>query len=85
MNEYVVYRHGWDEVNQNPAQGVPEKMPVLRVEAASADEACRLAAQRVPVAPSQHLSAEPAQEVDAKEHDISRRVEALPSLEEQNR
>ena len=78
MKEYIVYRHGWDEVNQNPALGLPEKMAVYRVQADSPEEACRLAAQRVPLSAGQRLSAELAAPVDAKEHDLNRRVEALP-------
>jgi len=76
MKEYVIYRHGWD-ANQDPARGLPEKMAVLRVSAATAEEACRLAAQRLTLSANQHLSAEPAAEVDAKEEDLNRRVEAL--------
>jgi hypothetical protein len=60
MPEYVAYRHDWDPSNQDRAQGLPEKMPVRRVQADSAEETCRLAAQRVPMAAGQHLSVEPA-------------------------
>jgi hypothetical protein len=67
MKQWVVYRHGWNETDQNPAHGLPEKMAVARVDAASADEACRVAARQVTVLPGQHLSAEPAADVDAKE------------------
>src|SRR5690242_13333881 len=35
MAEYIVYRHGWNDANQSPAQGLPLKMPVARVEAGS--------------------------------------------------
>jgi hypothetical protein len=72
MKEYVVYRHGWSEANQSPELGLPEKMAVARVQAASPEEACRLAAQQVTLADNQHLSAEPADLVDAKERDINR-------------
>ena len=33
MRQYVVYRHGWNEANQRRADGAPEKMPVLRIDA----------------------------------------------------
>ncbi len=42
MKEYVVYRHGWNDINQNASHGLPEKMAVGRIEAESAEEACRL-------------------------------------------
>ena len=67
MSEWVVYRHGWNKSDQDPARGLPEKMAVARVEAADAAEACRVAAARVTVLGGQHLSAEPAAEVDALE------------------
>jgi hypothetical protein len=49
----------------------PEKMPVLRVDADSPEDACRRAAQIVPVAAGQYLSAEPADRVDAHEADLN--------------
>jgi hypothetical protein len=73
MPTYVVYRHGL-----NPAtQGLPEKMPVARLEAGSPEEACRLAAKQVPVAPGQSLSAELAEVVDARENNLNLKAEAL--------
>ena len=77
MKEYVVYRHGWDEANQDAARGLPEKMAVLRVWADSPEQACGLAAGRLSLLPSQWLSAEDAAAIDAKEEDLNRRVEAL--------
>jgi hypothetical protein len=77
MKEYVVYRHGWNEVNQRREDGLPERMAVLRVQAGSPEEACRLAARAVCVEPGQRLSAEPADAVDAHDIDIDRTVEAL--------
>src|SRR5215472_11686899 len=47
MKEYVVYRHGWNADNQSPEAGLPEKMPVLRIQANSPEQACQLAASRV--------------------------------------
>jgi hypothetical protein len=67
MTEYIIYRHGWNEVNQNPDHGLPEKQPVLRVEADTPEEACRLAWEQVLVLDNQYLTAEPAAPVDAKE------------------
>jgi hypothetical protein len=67
MALYVVYRHGFNEANQSPERGLPEKMPVARVQADSPEEACRLAAREVTLADNQHLSAEPADVEDAKE------------------
>src|SRR5690242_16630563 len=77
MRQYVVYRHGWDEANQNPAQGLPEKMCVARVEAGSPEEACRLALRQVSLRASQRLTAEPADEADAKEDALNLKAEAL--------
>jgi hypothetical protein len=77
MSLYVVYRHGWNEANQRRADGAPEKMPVLRVEADSAEDACKKAAQSVSVQPDQRLSAEPAGALDEHQADLNRKVEAL--------
>jgi len=77
MREYVVYRHGWDEANQNPGRRLPAKMAVARVEAASAEEACRLARRHVSLSGKQELSAEPADDVDRKEMELNRKAEEL--------
>jgi hypothetical protein len=77
MRQHVVYRHGWNESNQRRADGAPEKMPVLRVDADSPEDACRRAARRVSVEAGQRLSAELAERVDAHEADLNRKVEAL--------
>jgi hypothetical protein len=77
MKEYVVYRHGWNAANQSREAGLPEKMPVARLDADSPEEACRLAASRVTLQDNQHLSAEPADEVDAHENNLNLRAEAL--------
>jgi hypothetical protein len=77
MPEYVVYRHGWNEDNQSRGAGLPEKMPVARVQADSAAEACRLAAAQVTVHPDQHLSAEPAAAVDVQESKLNLKGAAL--------
>jgi hypothetical protein len=82
MREYVVYRHGWNDDNQSPAQGLPEKMPVARVAAGSAEEACRLAAPRVTLHANQHLSAEPADEVDSRENNLNRTARSLSAPNE---
>ena len=77
MKEYVVYRHGWNAENQSPAAGLPEKMAVARIEAGSPEEACRLASPRVTLHENQYLSAEPAEEVDARENNLNLRAEVL--------
>ncbi|HEY7424565.1 MAG TPA: hypothetical protein VH682_10080 [Gemmataceae bacterium] len=77
MKEYVVYRHGWNAANQSPAAGLPKKMAVARLEAGSPEEACRQAAPRVTLHENQYLSAEPAEEVDARENNLNLRAEAL--------
>jgi len=77
MREYIVYRHGYDGANQTPDRGLPSKMPVLRVEAGSAEEACALAARQVPVSDGQRLSAEPAEVEDTREDNRNLRAEAL--------
>src|SRR5262245_23348913 len=76
MPEFVVYRHGRDDVNQSADRGLPEKMAVARVTADYADEAYRIAAGRVTLAPHQHLTAEPAADVDAKEREMNRTARA---------
>jgi hypothetical protein len=68
MREYMVYRQ---------APGAADKTPVLRVQAASAEEACRMAAEQVPVAPGQTLTAEPADHLDAKEEALNLTAEAI--------
>jgi len=77
MKEYVVYRHGWNAENQSPEAGLPEKMPVARIEAKSPEQACRLARSRVTLYENQHLSAEPAADVDARENNLNLRAESL--------
>jgi hypothetical protein len=77
MPEYIVYRHGYNEINQAPERGLPEKMPVARVEAGSPEEACRLAARQVTLQPGQSLSAEPAALVDAQVNNLDLKAEAL--------
>ena len=79
MSLYVVYRHGWNDANQKRADGMPDKMPVLRVDAASPEDACKVAARSVSVQPGQHLSAELAGALDAHEADLNRKSEALES------
>ncbi len=77
MREYVVYRHGWNESNQSQDAGLPEKMPVARIEANNPEDACQLALKQVTVQANQHLTAEPADEVDARENNLNLRAEAL--------
>ncbi len=71
MRQFIVYRHGWNEANQNPARGLPAKMAVARIEANDAEEACRLAVERVTLRENQRLSAEPAAEVDARQNELN--------------
>jgi hypothetical protein len=77
VKTYMIYRHGWNARNQSPDAGLPEKMPVARLEAKSPEEACQRAQERVTVYPNQSLSAEPADEVDARENNLNLRAEAL--------
>jgi len=77
MKQYVVYRHGWNAENQSPDAGLPEAMPVARIDADSPEEACRLARDRVTLLDNQYLTAEPADEVDARENNLNLRAEAL--------
>jgi len=71
MHEYIVYRHGWNAINQNPDHGLPEKQAVLRLKAASPEEACRLAKSQVTLLGDQYLTAELAADVDAKEEQLN--------------
>jgi hypothetical protein len=77
MQEYIVYRHGWNETNQSQKAGLPEKMPVARVEARSPEDACQRSLQQVTVLANQYLTAEPADEVDARENNLNLKAEAL--------
>jgi hypothetical protein len=82
MSEYVVYRVGWNEINQDPARGLPEKMPVARVFADSSEEACRIAAQTVSLSANQRLTAELAEAVDAREASLNVSPRSAPEAEE---
>jgi hypothetical protein len=59
--EYIIYR----------TDGA-ERRPVARVEAATADEACRLARKDVTLTAGQTLTAEPAEAADAREAERNR-------------
>jgi len=63
---YIVYRHGRNPINQSPDNDLPDKMAVARLRAQNAEAACQQAAE-VMLAGNQYLSAEPAEDVDAKE------------------
>jgi len=76
MTEFVIYRHGSDDLNQSADQGLPEKMAVARVFAENADEACRKAAGQVTLAPHQSLTAEPAADADEVEREMNRTARA---------
>jgi hypothetical protein len=81
VEEYIVYREGWSEANQNPSQGLPYRMAVLRLVADSPEEACRQAAERVALTPGQRLTAEPAAEADAREGSLNVSPRAAPDDE----
>lgn len=70
---FYVSRHGSNAVNQS----MTPVLCIAEVEASSAEEACRLAEQRVTVYNNQHLSAQPAEEIDAQQAEIDRRVTVL--------
>lgn len=78
MKWYVVYREGWNQANQPPEHGLPQKMAVARVQADSPEEACRQAAANVTLKNNQRLTAEPAEVVDAKENQMNLKTEAVP-------
>ena len=79
MPEYIVYRHGWNEANQNPHQGMPKKQAVLRLEAGSPEEACHLAKPQVSLLGDQYLTAELAADVDAKEAQLNVKASGILS------
>jgi hypothetical protein len=70
MPEFIIYRHD---------RGRPDadKRPVARVQASSAEDACRIAAGQVTLDANQHLSAEPAEPADTHEADLNRTSRAL--------
>lgn len=70
---YYVSRNGWNTANQ-PSACSPLNVRVAEVEAASANEACKLAAQKVTVYNNQYLFAEQA---DAAESTIDDAVTVL--------
>ena len=72
MENYCVYRYGSNAANQSMNNG---PCLVAKVEAKDELEACELAAQRVSVYNGQHLEAELASEVEAREADIDERVD----------
>jgi hypothetical protein len=77
MEQFIIYRHGWDDSNRAQQQGLPPKMPVLRVEADNPEDALRQAASQISLTAQQHLSAELAAPIDAKEGALSIKPEAL--------
>src|SRR5262249_8284125 len=77
VKEYVVYREGGSAAAQDPQQRRPDKRAVARVEADSPEEACRLAARDLTLDSGQYLSAEPAEEADAREAAMDRTARAL--------
>jgi hypothetical protein len=81
MREYIVYRHGGIESVEGESPADVDKRPVARLLAEDPADACRRAAAGVTLAPGQRLSAEPADEVDAKVNEISLREEALHNEE----
>jgi hypothetical protein len=62
--EYIVYR-------SNPADATG-KRAIARLEAASAEDACRIAGRDVTLDPDELLHAEPAQVEDAREAERNR-------------
>jgi len=82
MREYIVYRHGWNPANQDPDRGLPEKMPVVRLQADSPEDAIIRARGQVSVVDGQFLSAEPADAVDARVNNLGLKAEALERQEE---
>jgi hypothetical protein len=73
MREFIVYRYGAGRDAVSPDQ----KRAVARVEADSPEEACRKAAPQVTLGAGQHLSAEPAEPVDAHEADLNKTSRAI--------
>jgi hypothetical protein len=71
---FVVFRHGYNTANNPSRDGGPEAVPVARVEADTAEEACRLASLRVTVYHNQYLYPRPADEVDAENAELDSRV-----------
>ena len=72
MIEYVVYRH--DAGGESPGS---EKRAVARVVAENPEDACRIAGRGVTVGGGERLSAEPADEADAREESMDRTARAL--------
>lgn len=72
--QFIVYRTGYNKANNPISECGPETAPLARVEAASAEEAVALALKRFSCYANQSLHARPAEEADAEEAEIDRRV-----------
>lgn len=79
MREFIVYRHGGETVTEGESATDRDRRPVARLFAEGPEEACRLA--KTSLTEGQWLSAEPADEVDAKVNEIGLRQEALGNPE----
>ncbi len=77
MREYIVYRHGGEEVVEDESPIDRDRRPVVRLLAADPAEACRQASTQVSLATGQWLTAESADDVDAKVNEIGKRQEAV--------
>src|SRR4051794_40955085 len=81
MREYIVYRHGGDKATEGETMAGRDERPVARLFAGDPAEACRLASAQVSLSQGQWLSAEPADQVDAKVNEIGLRQEALNEVD----
>ncbi|HET7042224.1 MAG TPA: hypothetical protein VFI13_09390 [Gemmatimonadales bacterium] len=77
MQAWIVFRHGYNAANNSALGGGPVAVPVARVQAETAGEACDLAGKKVTVYSNQYLYAEDAEEYDRRQAEEDSRVEVL--------
>src|SRR5262245_34007170 len=77
MPEFIIYRHDRPGAGAEADRADPDKRPVARVQAKSAEDACRIASGQIALGADQHVSAEPADAADAPEVDRNRTSRGL--------
>lgn len=81
MQEYIVFRHQGAEAVEGESPADHDRRPVVRLFATDASDACSRASTQVALETGQWLTAELADEVDAKVNEIGLRQEAVAEME----